>query len=350
MAAPCSLWMALVLLGALGVLPAPALAGFQLDQFLGRWFAVGLASNASWFLEQKDSQSMCLVVVAPAEPEQGDGVLNLTTSFPRREEYETRSMLLSPTNTPGHYTYTSPFWGNTQDLWVEETDSEYALLYTVCAGENNGFHLATLYSRTETPEDAVKDKFTAFAAAKGFPEEDILFPPYTGEGPPRAGSGLQPVRADSLLAPGGQTTLSSGMAYTGGPVLPHDRGPQPPSNQHPRGARPCRPRLRRLQRVGAGAVGTAAAALWGPNVGAPRLRPWALGVRPPVCSGGWGGLGVMELGMGERWEGRGGSGPDPGTDRCRPSPLSPQASAWMSRSRQVTGPQDLAGRPAPCSR
>ncbi|CAK6433418.1 unnamed protein product [Pipistrellus nathusii] len=184
MAAPCSLWMALVLLGALGVLPAPARAseqpGFQRDQFLGRWFAVGLASNASWFLEQKDNQAMCLIVVAPAAPEHGQGVLNLTTGFPRGEEYETRSMLLTPTNTPGHYTYTAPYSGiELQDLWVE-THKKYALLYTVCA-DGTGFHLATLYSRTETPQDAVKDKFTAFAAAKGFPKEDIVFPPNTGK-------------------------------------------------------------------------------------------------------------------------------------------------------------------------
>ncbi|XP_036272896.2 prostaglandin-H2 D-isomerase-like [Pipistrellus kuhlii] len=83
MAAPRSLWMALVLLGALGVLPAPALAGFQQDQFLGRWFSVGLASNTNWFREKKEILSMCLSLVAPATPEHGDGVLNLTTGFLR---------------------------------------------------------------------------------------------------------------------------------------------------------------------------------------------------------------------------------------------------------------------------
>ncbi|CAK6433415.1 unnamed protein product [Pipistrellus nathusii] len=185
MAAPCSLWMALVLLGALGVLPAPARAseqpGFQLDQFLGRWFSVGLASNTKWFREKKHLMSMCLVVVAPAAPEHGQGVLSLTTGFLRKDKYETLSVLLTPTDTPGHYTYPSPFGGNTQDVWVEETHSEYALLYSAWGAGESSFHLATLYSRTETPQDAVKDKFTAFTAAKGFPKEDIDFLPNTGK-------------------------------------------------------------------------------------------------------------------------------------------------------------------------
>ncbi|CAK6433414.1 unnamed protein product [Pipistrellus nathusii] len=185
MAAPCSLWMALVLLGALGVLPAPARASeqhsFQQDQFLGRWFSVGLVSNANWFREKKDILSVCLVVVAPAAPEHGQGVLSLTTGFLRGDEYETRSVLLTPMDTPGHYTYNSIYSGRKQDLWVE-TDSEYALLYTVWGTDESKFHLATLYSRTETLQDpAVKDKFTDFATAKGLPKEDIVFPPNTGK-------------------------------------------------------------------------------------------------------------------------------------------------------------------------
>uniref|UniRef100_A0AAF6Z103 Prostaglandin-H2 D-isomerase n=1 Tax=Bos taurus TaxID=9913 RepID=A0AAF6Z103_BOVIN len=83
MATPNRLWMALLLLGVLGVLqtPAPAQAAlqpnFEEDKFLGRWFTSGLASNSSWFLEKKKVLSMCKSVVAPA----ADGGLNLTSTF-----------------------------------------------------------------------------------------------------------------------------------------------------------------------------------------------------------------------------------------------------------------------------
>ncbi|EPQ17417.1 Prostaglandin-H2 D-isomerase, partial [Myotis brandtii] len=84
-----------------------------------------------------------------------------------------------PAGPPGCYSYTSLHWGSSQDVWVEETDyGEYALLYAVGSGDH-GFHMATLYSRTQTPRAAVKEKFTTFARAKGFTEEDIVFLPKT---------------------------------------------------------------------------------------------------------------------------------------------------------------------------
>ncbi|XP_036162836.1 prostaglandin-H2 D-isomerase [Myotis myotis] len=187
MAAPRTLWLALVLLGALGVLQTPAQAqasvqpNFQQDKFLGRWFTAGLASNTSWFREKKAVLSMCSAVVAPASPGDGDGdgVLNLTTTFLRKDRCETRSLLLRPAGPPGCYSYTSLHWGSSQDVWVEETDyGEYALLYAAGSGDH-GFHMATLYSRTQTPRAAVKEKFTTFARAKGFTEEDIVFLPKT---------------------------------------------------------------------------------------------------------------------------------------------------------------------------
>ncbi|XP_070286338.1 LOW QUALITY PROTEIN: prostaglandin-H2 D-isomerase [Myotis yumanensis] len=186
MAAPCTLWLALALLGALGVLQTPAQAqasvqpNFQQDKFLGRWFTAGLASNTSWFREKKAALSMCSAVVAPALPGKGTASLNLTTTFCRKDRCETRSLLLRPAGPPGCYSYTSFHWGNSQDVWVEETDyGEYALLYAVGPPETTAFHMATLYSRTQTPRAAVKEKFTTFARAKGFAEEDIVFLPKT---------------------------------------------------------------------------------------------------------------------------------------------------------------------------
>ncbi|ELR62714.1 Prostaglandin-H2 D-isomerase [Bos mutus] len=226
MATPNRLWMGLLLLGVLGVLqtPAPAQAAlqpnFEEDKFLGRWFTSGLASNSSWFLEKKKVLSMCKSVVAPA----ADGGLNLTSTFLRKDQCETRTLLLRPAGPPGCYSYTSPRecgqerhllagtrqhpawqyrggpsalgtlgpvglspgfpdWSSTHEVSVAETDYEtYALLYTEgVRGPGQDFRMATLYSRSQNPRAEVKEDFTAFAKSLGFTEEGIVFLPKTGE-------------------------------------------------------------------------------------------------------------------------------------------------------------------------
>ncbi|KAM8803234.1 prostaglandin-H2 D-isomerase [Rhynchonycteris naso] len=178
MAALYTLWMGLILLGALRT-PAEAdvslQPNFQQEKFLGRWFTVGLASNSSWFLEKKAVLSTCLSVLAPT----ADGGLNLTNTFLRKDQCETRTLLLQPAGHPGCYSYTSVHWGSTNDVSVVETDYEsYALLYTSgTKGLGQDFHMATLYSRTQTPTAEVKEKFTAFAKAQGFTEDAIVFLP-----------------------------------------------------------------------------------------------------------------------------------------------------------------------------
>ncbi|KAM7238244.1 hypothetical protein CapIbe_009764 [Capra ibex] len=185
MATPNRPWMGLLLLGVLGVLQTPALTeaalqpNFEESKFLGRWFTSGLASNSSWFLEKKKVLSMCKSEVAPA----ADGGLNVTSTFLRKDQCETRTLLLRPAGPPGCYSYTSPHWSSTHEVSVAETDYEtYALLYTESVrGPGPDSLMATLYSRTQTPRAEVKEKFTTFARNLGFTEEGIVFLPKTGE-------------------------------------------------------------------------------------------------------------------------------------------------------------------------
>uniref|UniRef100_A0A8C0XMW4 Prostaglandin-H2 D-isomerase n=1 Tax=Castor canadensis TaxID=51338 RepID=A0A8C0XMW4_CASCN len=144
-------------------------------QFLGRWFSVGLASNSSWFREKKNVLSMCKSVVTPSE----DGGLNLTSTFLRKNQCETRIMLLQPAGGPGYYNYHSPRWGSTHSVSVVETNyKEYALLYSEgIQGPGQDFRMATLYSRTQTLKAELKKKFTSFCKAQGFTEDSIVFLP-----------------------------------------------------------------------------------------------------------------------------------------------------------------------------
>ncbi|NP_001076177.1 prostaglandin-H2 D-isomerase precursor [Oryctolagus cuniculus] len=181
MAASRGLWMGLVLLGVLGVLqtraqdPVSVQPEFQQDKFLGRWFTAGLASNSSWFREKKAALSMCRSTVAPTE----EGALNITSTFLRKNQCETRTLLLQPAGRPGRYTYTSPHWGSTYSVWVVDTDyKEFALLYSEGAkGPGQDFRMATLYSRSQTPGAELKQKFMAFCKAQGFTEDIVVFLP-----------------------------------------------------------------------------------------------------------------------------------------------------------------------------
>ncbi|KAL4689933.1 hypothetical protein H8959_012724 [Pygathrix nigripes] len=183
MATHHTLWMGLVLLGLLGGLQAAPEAqvsvqpNFQPDKFLGRWFSAGLASNSSWLREKKAALSMCKSVVAPA----ADGGFNLTSTFLRKNQCETRTMLLQPAESLGSYSYQSPHWGSTYSVSVVETDYDhYALLYSQGSkGPGEDFRMATLYSRTQTPRAELKEKFTAFCKAQGFTEDTIVFLPQT---------------------------------------------------------------------------------------------------------------------------------------------------------------------------
>ncbi|XP_012576615.1 PREDICTED: prostaglandin-H2 D-isomerase, partial [Condylura cristata] len=151
-------------------LPGPTWA--LVRQFLGRWFTTGLASNSSWFREKKAKLFMCKSEVTAME----DGGLNLTTTFLRKNQCESWTMLLHPSGPAGHYSYTSPYKGSTQEVAVVETDYvQFALLYTESPGLH--FRMATLYSRSQSPGTAVEEKFSAFAKARGFTEDSILFLP-----------------------------------------------------------------------------------------------------------------------------------------------------------------------------
>ncbi|XP_015427822.1 PREDICTED: LOW QUALITY PROTEIN: prostaglandin-H2 D-isomerase [Myotis davidii] len=241
MAAPRTLWLALVLLGALGVLQTPAQAqasvqpNFQQDKVRrsparsprrtglcggkgvlsapgyvpgkraaprpGRWVSTTRVHKRH--MEHADTPATppnsppselrtlggaACVFAAPQDPGWGTrGPSPAPGRVPRlcRQEAggglgrqpegsipplpKARGRAGSPT-----VVILSPDWGSSQDVWVEETDyGEYALLYAVLRRPRS------CPGRTQTPRAAVKEKFTTFARAKGFTEEDIVFLPKT---------------------------------------------------------------------------------------------------------------------------------------------------------------------------
>ncbi|XP_063000534.1 lipocalin-like [Elgaria multicarinata webbii] len=155
---------------------APVQSDFQQDQFTGRWFSIGLASNSRWFQEKKQVMKMCTTVVAPTE----DGSLEVSSTYPKLDQCETRKTLFIQTEQPGHFSYTSPRSGSTHDVRVVETNySEYALLLTKMSKVGETFTMVTLYGRSKQLRAALLEKFTQVALAEGLTQDNILILPRT---------------------------------------------------------------------------------------------------------------------------------------------------------------------------
>ncbi|XP_001374266.2 prostaglandin-H2 D-isomerase [Monodelphis domestica] len=178
------LWMGLALLQALETQAQmedihqkiPLQPDFQEDKFIGAWYSVGLASTFPWFLKKKAELTMCKSVLTP----EADGTVNLTATFIRNNQCESRTSLLRKTEEPGHYVYKSIKWESDHNVYVVETNyEEYALLYTSKTKGNSNFNMATLYSRTKDVKTELKERFIRFAKSHGFTEDTIVILPKT---------------------------------------------------------------------------------------------------------------------------------------------------------------------------
>ncbi|XP_054854380.1 lipocalin-like [Eublepharis macularius] len=154
----------------------PVQPNFQQDQFLGRWYSIGLASNSKWFKEKKSVMKMCTTMVTPTE----DGNLNITSTYPKLDQCETRKSLFVLTDQPGRFTYISPRSGSPHEVRVVETDyNEYALVHVKKMKGTETFTMVTLYGRRKELNLGLLEKFTRFALEQGLAQENILTLPRT---------------------------------------------------------------------------------------------------------------------------------------------------------------------------
>uniref|UniRef100_A0A670ZHX3 Prostaglandin-H2 D-isomerase n=1 Tax=Pseudonaja textilis TaxID=8673 RepID=A0A670ZHX3_PSETE len=149
----------------------PVQADFQLDQFTGTWFSIGLASNTRWFKENKQVMKMCTTVVTPTE----EGHLSITSTLCWLQGKG--SALLE-----GDSGGTRDQSGTKHNLRVLETNyDEYALLGNIITKGADTFTMVTLYGRQKQLRPELLEKFTQTALSHGLAQEDILILPQTGE-------------------------------------------------------------------------------------------------------------------------------------------------------------------------
>ncbi|XP_053137696.1 lipocalin-like isoform X2 [Hemicordylus capensis] len=154
----------------------PVQPDFQQDQFTGRWYSIGIASNSRWFKEKKSVMKMCTTVVTATE----DGNLDVASTYPKHDQCETRRSVFVPTEQPGLFSFTSPRSGSQHNIRVVETNyDEYALLHAKLTKGGETFTMVTLYSRNKMARPELQEKFTQLALAEGLTEENILILPRT---------------------------------------------------------------------------------------------------------------------------------------------------------------------------
>uniref|UniRef100_A0A670ZHX4 Prostaglandin-H2 D-isomerase n=1 Tax=Pseudonaja textilis TaxID=8673 RepID=A0A670ZHX4_PSETE len=172
----------------------PVQADFQLDQFTGTWFSIGLASNTRWFKENKQVMKMCTTVVTPTE----EGHLSITSTYPNWKgpcRSFSPTPLLNPFPPPHGLWLVAfspppllPASGTKHNLRVLETNyDEYALLGNIITKGADTFTMVTLYGRQKQLRPELLEKFTQTALSHGLAQEDILILPQTGEDVWRAG-------------------------------------------------------------------------------------------------------------------------------------------------------------------
>nr|XP_008102568.1 PREDICTED: lipocalin [Anolis carolinensis] len=173
----CGLGALVLLLGLVRVRgEVPVQVDFQQDQFTGRWFSIGFASNSRWFQEKKSVMKMCSTVVSPT----AEGNLEVISTYPKSEQINARKSLFVRTEEAGRFRYTSSYSGTTSDVRVVETNyNEYALLVGQKVKDGQTFTMVSLYGRTKYLRPELVEKFTRFGLEQGLNPEQILILPRT---------------------------------------------------------------------------------------------------------------------------------------------------------------------------
>ncbi|XP_038623953.1 lipocalin-like [Tachyglossus aculeatus] len=154
----------------------PVQPNFRQDEFTGKWYSIGMASNSQWFKDKKHLMTTCVSIVSPV----GDGNLNQTSTFPRNDRCEKRTMLLERTSQPGRFSYKSLRWGSDHEVRVVETNyDEYAVMFTTKSKGSGNFSMAILYGRSKDLRPELKKNFIEFAKSQGFTDDSIIFLPKT---------------------------------------------------------------------------------------------------------------------------------------------------------------------------
>ncbi|XP_042287040.1 lipocalin-like isoform X2 [Thunnus thynnus] len=152
---------------------------FNLQGMAGKWYLIGFATNAQWFVSRKGSMKMGTAMLTPT----ADGDLDISYSSLSSDGSCWRmNNLAKKSDVPGKFTYTS--WGNENDMrMVEIKYDEYALTHTIKTKGGDPTVVNKLYGRGVDLSAELLEKFRQFSLETGILPENIAILPKNAECP-----------------------------------------------------------------------------------------------------------------------------------------------------------------------
>ncbi|XP_062873943.1 lipocalin-15 [Trichomycterus rosablanca] len=146
---------------------------FNLEQFTGEWYRLGVAYDYQLFIKYKDKMQINKGFLVLNE----DSGANLTMWSMDRHKVCTSSFYeYEKTDIPGFFTYFSERHKIQKDITVVETNyTDYGIVLKY-KKMNKDYTQLALYGRTPDISPEVRGIFRSYALSLGFPEESIATP------------------------------------------------------------------------------------------------------------------------------------------------------------------------------
>ncbi|XP_041657040.1 lipocalin isoform X2 [Cheilinus undulatus] len=154
-------------------------ADFNAQGMAGKWYLVGFATNAEWFVSRKASMKMGTAMFTPT----ADGDMEISyASLSSDGSCWRMNNFAKKADVPGKFTYTSR--GNHNDMrMIEVKYDEYALTHTMKTKAGDDTVVTKLYGRGADLSADLLEKFRQFSLENGILPENIAFLPKNAECP-----------------------------------------------------------------------------------------------------------------------------------------------------------------------
>jgi len=154
---------------------------FSPQGMAGKWYLIGFATNAQWFVNHRASMKMGTAMFTPT----ADGDLDMSYSSLKSDGSCWRlNNLAKKADVPGKFSYTSETWNNQNEmLMVDVKYDEYALTHTIKTSGGPLTIVNKIYGRSADLSPDLLEKFRQFSLETGVLPENIAFLPKNAECP-----------------------------------------------------------------------------------------------------------------------------------------------------------------------
>ncbi|CAN9506160.1 unnamed protein product [Ophioblennius macclurei] len=153
---------------------------FDLGKMAGKWYLVGVATNAEWFVNHKADMKMGTATMTPT----GEDLDLAYASLNADGTCWRMTHLAKKTETPGRFTFRSETWNNENDLRIiDVVYDSFAIVHNIKTKDGVSDIFNKLYSRTPEISDDLQQKFVRFSLDTGVAADNIAILPRNAECP-----------------------------------------------------------------------------------------------------------------------------------------------------------------------